>query len=159
MTVEITRHMDIHITGFNDESGLRIINGTESMSESMEVSHHGKIIQISRSMNTTKSDVVMDTACHGKPDCWPLSGTMNVEETHSGPMGDREASREVTYNATNFVNAIIDGESREIDLAKKEFCHKPPRGETMDGPRPGGGVHGPPPPPESGMNGLAPAGR
>ena len=123
---EIARSREMIASGLEGEETQRTWNGsgTSAMSRS-GVLEDGTERSHSAEGSFTFTDVVVPIP--GSEDRWPISGTIerNMVMTRTGPDGTvtREFDIVITFDGTEIVSAIVNGEATEIDLSAREGRH------------------------------------
>ena len=119
---EIQRERDMWVTGLEGEETERIWNGTGT--SQVERSRHpeGGAERLYEMSGTSEiQDVVRGVPRAGNP--WPLSGTitrnLHVEITTDGVKEERDIVAVITFNGTQYVTLVVNGEEFEIDLADR----------------------------------------
>lgn len=122
-TAEISRLRDMTVSGLLGEETTRTWNGGGSSTTARSgVLDDGTERSHSVVGEFTFDDVVVPIP--GTDPRWPLSGTISRSMTVTKVVGDettvREVEMTVTFNGTQFADAVINGEAMEIDLDARE---------------------------------------
>ncbi len=119
-TASVSRSRDLTVSGLEGAETSRTWNGTGSgtVSGSRHIDEHGD-----RSYEMSSS-VAIDAVVRGLPreaNPWPLSGTITRNITITITTADGVVTRErtavLTFNGTQFVILVVNGEEYEVDLA------------------------------------------
>jgi len=123
LVVTLSRLRDMTVSGLLGEETERVWNGTGTDDRSrVRTSDEEGTRSYVLTGSTTTTDVVRAVDREAQP--WPLSGTIaraiTVEVTN-GPNGDetRTVDALLTFDGTQFVTLIVNGEEFEIDLAER----------------------------------------
>lgn len=122
-TAEISRERDMWVTGLLGEETHRTWNGDGSGSTARSgVMDDGTERSHSVESAFTFEDVVVPIP--GSDPRWPTSGTITRNMTVTRVTGDETVVREVevvvTFNGTQFAQAVVNGEVMEIDLSARD---------------------------------------
>lgn len=120
-SASVERVRDLTVSGLEGEEATRVFNGTGSEAVSrVRTADNGVARTFDLVGSFTKTDVVVPVP--GSESRWPLSGTMrrtlDVTVT-GGAQGDftRTVDVTITFDGDETAQAVIDGESFEIDLS------------------------------------------
>ncbi len=119
-TATVSRSRDLTVSGLEGAETSRTWNGTGSgtVTGSRHTDEHGD-----RNYEMSSSGVI-DSVVRGLPretNPWPLSGTItrtvSVTITTADGVVTRERTAVLTFNGTQFVILLVNGEEYEVDLA------------------------------------------
>ena len=122
-TASVSRSRDLTVSGLAGAETSRTWNGTGSgeVSRSQHSDEHGD-----RSYDMSSSVVIADVVRNLPRDLnpWPVSGTITrtvtVTITTADGVVTRERTAVLTFNGTQFVILLVNGEEYEVDLAARE---------------------------------------
>lgn len=137
-TATISRERDMTVSGLFGEETSRIWNGMSTADVSQ--SHHSDEFG-DRSREMSMESLITDVlrALPRAENPWPISGTISRTVTvmiTNGPNGDATVTRSalLTFNGTQFVILVVNGEEFEVDLGARDGqnpVHR--RGRNSDG--------------------------
>ena len=122
-TASVLRSRDLTVSGLAGAETSRTWNGTGTglVSRSQHSDEHGD-----RSYDMSSSVVIADVVRNLPRDLnpWPMSGTITRSVTVTITTADGVVTRErtavLTFNGTQFVILLVNGEEYEVDLAARE---------------------------------------
>ncbi len=119
----VSRLRDLWVTGLAGEEVERTWNGSgESEVHRTRTTDANGTRSYEMEASATIDDVVRAVDRDAQP--WPLSGTITREVAVTivnGPRGDetRQRTTVLTFNGTQYVTLLVDGEAFEVDLAAR----------------------------------------
>lgn len=123
-TATVARERDMTVSGLLGQETSRTWNGTSS-ADILQSHHSDEFGDRSRdmSMSAVITDVVRALPRAENP--WPISGTISrsvIVIITNGPNGDVTIERNavITFNGTQFVALVVNGEEFEVDLGARD---------------------------------------
>ena len=125
ITAVVDRHQEKTVTGLLGTESARKWNGAGEDEVSREITNElDEVFSFALEATTQSEDVVMPVPNDTDEARWPLSGTITKEARvtvtrFDGETLTRERHVVIEFNGTSIITVVINGESREVDLAAR----------------------------------------